>query len=284
MGKKILNDFSLRTADFSSVKNHPDVAFFNKHFAMNLNVGPFRQNFVKAGQPYRFVEGRIAWVTAGYAEIELTLSQLRIEKGDIILLAPETIVELKSQSPDFTLIGAIVEEIPIDGNIIIHASEEDWQETLRMARLLWDIATRPPFRKEVIRNLSAAIVSDIQFIHSRNAEQQPSRHLSRKEEIFSKFRKLVNDNCCSQRNIGFYADRLALTPHYLSTLVAKVSGQTVMQWINRATLVQAKVLLKNKEILVYEVADRLNFPSQSAFGLFFKRETGLTPREYQNLE
>ncbi len=57
-----------------------------------------------------------------------------------------------------------------------------------------------------------------------------------------------------------------------------------MYWINRATLIQAKVLLKNKDILVSEVADRLNFPSQSAFGFFFKRETGMTPSEYQKAD
>lgn len=55
-----------------------------------------------------------------------------------------------------------------------------------------------------------------------------------------------------------------------------------MYWINRAAILQAKVLLKDKEMLVYEVAERLNFPSQSAFGLFFKRETGMTPGQYRN--
>ena len=57
-----------------------------------------------------------------------------------------------------------------------------------------------------------------------------------------------------------------------------------MYWLNRATLIQAKVLLKKKNMLVSEVADRLNFPSQSAFGYFFKRETGMTPTEYQKAD
>lgn len=57
-----------------------------------------------------------------------------------------------------------------------------------------------------------------------------------------------------------------------------------MYWINRATFIQAKVLLKKKNMLVSEVADRLNFPSQSTFGYFFKRETGMTPTEYQKAD
>ena len=94
---------------------------------------------------------------------------------------------------------------------------------------------------------------------------------------------LVNESCCQHRTIPFYADKLALTPHYLSTIIAKVSGRSVMYWINRATLIQAKVLLKNKDMLVCEVADRLNFPNQSAFSFFFKRETGMSPSEYQKV-
>ena len=84
-----------------------------------------------------------------------------------------------------------------------------------------------------------------------------------------------------ERNIPFYADRLAITPHYLSTLVSKISGHSVMYWINRATILQAKVLLKDKNLMASEIADQLNFPSPSAFGMFFKRETGMTPGEYK---
>ncbi len=57
-----------------------------------------------------------------------------------------------------------------------------------------------------------------------------------------------------------------------------------MYWINRATLIQAKALLKSNDMLVSEVADRLSFPSQSAFGSFFKRETGMSPGEYQKAD
>ena len=55
-----------------------------------------------------------------------------------------------------------------------------------------------------------------------------------------------------------------------------------MHWINRATLLQATVLLKSGDLQISEIADRLNFPSQTAFGYFFKRETGMTPTQYRS--
>ena len=285
MKGNVLNDFSLQTTDFSSISNLDDVAFVNEHIGMGMNVGAYRDNFIRPGQPYRFVEGRILWVTEGSADFELTLEEYHIKKGDIVLLAPETIMELKSCSDDYNMMGIIYkEDIFVTKNIIIHAGEEDWHETRRLAGILWDMDRRKPFRQETVRLLVSAIISDIQHISRAEQEVHQTKRKSRQEETFGKFKRLVNEHCCQYRTIPFYADRLALTPHYLSTLIAKVSGQSVMYWINRATLIQAKVLLKSKDMLVSEVADRLNFPSQSAFGSFFKRETGMSPGEYQKAD
>lgn len=285
MKRNILNDFSLQTTDFSSIENLPDLAFVNEYIVMGLDIGAYRDNFVKIGFSYRLVEGRILWITKGSADIELTLGVCHIKKGDIILLAPETIMELKSCSDDYTMIGVMFKEnIPINKNIVIHAEENDWRETLRFANLLWDTARHVPFRKETVSHLISSIISDIQYIHRAEQELHPTKRKNRQEETFCKFKMLVNENCCQHRSIPFYADKLALSPHYLSTIIAKVSGRSVMYWINRATLIQAKVLLQNKDMLVCEVADRLNFPNQSAFSFFFKRETGMSPSEYQKAD
>ena len=236
---------------------------------MLLDIGTYRNNFVKEGTPYRLVEGRILWVTRGSADFELTLDEYHIKKGDIVLLAPENILELKSCSDDYSMIGVMYKEnMPIDKNLIIHPEESDWHETMRLANILWDIVRRTPFRHETVSHIVSAIISDIQDINRAEQELAPKKRKTRQELVFSKFKKLVNEHCSRHRTIPFYANELALTPHYLSSLIAKISGQSVMYWINRATLIQAKVLLKNKDILISEVADRLNFPSQSAFGYF----------------
>lgn len=278
----ILNDFSLQTTDFSSLDNLPDLAFVNEHIAMLLDIGTYRDNFVKVGTLYRLVDGRILWVTKGCADIELTLDEYHIKKGDIILLAPETIMELKSCSDDYSMIGVMYKEnIPINNNIIIHPGDSDWHETMRLANILWDVARRTPFRRDTVNHIVSAIISDIQDINRAEQELAPKKRMTRQELVFSKFKKLVNEHCCRHRTIPFYADELNLTPHYLSSLIARVSGRSVMHWINRATLLQAKVLLRDRDMRVGEVADRLNFPTSSAFGYFFKRETGMTPSEYR---
>lgn len=147
-----------------------------------LNIGAYRDNFIHPGQLYRFIEGRILWVTEGSAYIGLTLEDYHIQKGDIILLTPETIMELKSCSDDYTMMGIIFKEsIPVSNNIIIHAQESDWNETIRMANLLWDIACRKPFRQELTRHLLTAIISDIQDIDRAQQNSDADKRKTRQE-------------------------------------------------------------------------------------------------------
>jgi len=54
-----------------------------------------------------------------------------------------------------------------------------------------------------------------------------------------------------------------------------------MQWINQAVILEAKVLLKHSDLLVFQISDELGFPNPSFFSKFFKRMTGMTPAEYQ---
>ena len=278
----VLNEFSLSGTDFSSVENAPQLAIVNEHFGMILGVGPYRDQFVKIGQPYRFVEGRILMVTAGTATCELNLETLYLKRGDIVLLMPETVMELVECSSDFNMIGVIYKEhLSAAKNIMLHATPKEWQETLRLMTALWEIAHHEPFRDETIKLLISAIIHNIQDINRVEEESQPGIKQTRQEQLFKDFKKLVNEHGHRERNIPFYADRLAITPHYLSTLVSKISGHSVMYWINRATILQAKVLLKDKNLMASEIADQLDFPSPSAFGMFFKRETGMTPGEYK---
>lgn len=54
-----------------------------------------------------------------------------------------------------------------------------------------------------------------------------------------------------------------------------------MDWINRTTVIEAKVLLRNTEMLIYEISDKLNIPEPTAFNRYLKKHTGETPASYR---
>lgn len=100
--------------------------------------------------------------------------------------------------------------------------------------------------------------------------------------IFDQFIKLVSEYHTEQRNVGFYAQRLNLTPKYLSRIIRDASGRSAPEWIDDYVILEAKNLLKYSGLAIKEIVYKLNFPSQSVFYKFFKSHTGMTPTEYKN--
>lgn len=100
-------------------------------------------------------------------------------------------------------------------------------------------------------------------------------------EIYSAFIDTLSENYKTARDIGYYADKLCITAKYLSQVVKEVSGKTALEIIEDYVLTECKALLLSTTMTIQEISDELNFPSQSVFGEYFKRLTGMPPKAYR---
>ena len=99
--------------------------------------------------------------------------------------------------------------------------------------------------------------------------------------VVKKFFQLIEDNFHKNLTVSEYADKLALTPNHLTQTVSHLTGKTSSQIIKAKQVLEIKRLLVHTNLSVTEVAMRLNFPDQSYFAKFFKRETGISPLRYR---
>ncbi|MBQ8021026.1 MAG: helix-turn-helix transcriptional regulator, partial [Paludibacteraceae bacterium] len=83
------------------------------------------------------------------------------------------------------------------------------------------------------------------------------------------------------RAVQYYAAQQNLSSRHFADIIKQESGYTPMEWINMVTINQAKNLLRQRNILVKEVADELGFPEQFTFRKYFKVHTGMSPTEFQ---
>lgn len=231
---------------------------------------------------YQMVEPRLFLVLEGSAEVCINLQDYHIEKGNVMLSPADTIVEVNKISDDARVTVIVFRDsIEMSDEVVYKTSPAEFDRLLRMYYILWDVVHLAPYRRKTVQYLSKAIVADVQELNEVVAQNVQNEGSTRTQELFLQFKRLIKQHCVQERSIPYYASQLHVTPHHLSATIKKASGQSVMSWINRATIQEAKLLLKTNGMMAYEVANRMNFPSASAFSKFFKRETGLTPRAYQ---
>lgn len=135
-----------------------------------------------------------------------------------------------------------------------------------------------PYKTEIIKHLTCAFFYGLGHYFFEN---NSNRILSNDEKLMQQFIKEVQQHYKQKRKVIFYAEQLHISTGYLSTIVRKVSGRTATEWIDDYVILEAKALLKSGKTTIQQVSLELGFPSQSFFGKYFKRHTGVSPKEYR---
>ena len=108
-----------------------------------------------------------------------------------------------------------------------------------------------------------------------------SESVGHKNDIFIRLIQLIEQYYTQQRGVEFYADKLCLSPKYLSALSKSICGYTVQELVFKAIIRKSISLLKNTQKNIQEISDFFNFPNASYFGTFFKKQTGMSPQQYR---
>lgn len=103
----------------------------------------------------------------------------------------------------------------------------------------------------------------------------------RKNEIFIRLIELIEKYYMKERSVEFYADKLCLSPKYLSAISKSVCGYTVQELVFKAIIRKSISLLKNTQKDVQEISNLFGFPNASYFGTFFKKQMGMSPQQYR---
>ena len=252
-------------------------------FFMLRNFSFARRDFLRTAQPYRLQEGRVVMVRRGRADYTLNLVDYHFEAGDLVVFMADTLIEKHSHSADFEVDALSFDYaspwLPdvVGGLVVMHLDATTRPVVEQHFAIAWAMAHEAPMPVENIRLLFNSFLLYI----SRHAHQQPRARSSRSDELLHRFVTLVSQHAARERNIPFYASRLCIAPHYLSTLVSQKSGRTVMQWINQTALKEAKVWLAYSDETIAQISDRMQFPCAASFTKFFRREAGMTPSEYR---
>ena len=258
--------------------------------------------------PVRFDGFIIFYLKKGHFTVDVNLNSYEVREKSLIIQIPGNIVKVSQYDQErigdmemiFVLISKdFMSDIRFDMLKVFQdglrlldnpcITLDEFQMSL--ANDYFNLARKivgAPFtnKKEIIGSLltSLTYLSTDVWAHQVDEARKnsDSQRTARLNQIFERFIALVNEHHCSERGMAFYADKLCLTPKYLSTLIKQASGRSAPDWIDDFVILEAKNLLKYTDLAIKEIVYKLHFPNQSVFFKFFKAHTGLTPSEYRN--
>lgn len=231
----------------------------------------------------------------GYLRGRCNLMDIEAKAPCMSILLPNQILEFTESSDDLegmiVLMSARFTErlnIKVDFDMmqtfqsqrVIPLNEEALATMLQFCEMVKRLSQFPdhPFLMETAVNLTRAFFFGAgYFFHQR---PETVTH-SRGEQLVDRFLKLVQMHCRQERQLDFYAQELCISAKYLAATVKAVTGKTAGDWIEDYVMLEAKAMLTNTDMTINQISDHLHFPDTSTFGKYFRRHTGLSPKEFK---
>lgn len=110
-----------------------------------------------------------------------------------------------------------------------------------------------------------------------------SRMQTKTQMLLEKAKDYINKNYSDDTlSLQKLADHLYISACYLSMIFKKEADETFLKYLVRVRLDAAKDLLRNTDLRTAEIAERVGYPDINYFSFFFKKNVGMSPREYRN--
>lgn len=259
--------------------------------------------------PVRFDGYIIFFLRKGHFSIDLNLNTYEVKPHSLLMNVPGNIIKLSSYAEDhigdaelyFVLASReFMSGIRFDFNKLFQESLSLWKnpcitlndQDLALAEEYFTLArdilqSKQMNKREILGSLITSftyVTMDVWTRELNEARKAQTPSSARMNQLFERFLALVTEHHNTERGMAFYADKLCLTPKYLSKLVKEASGRSGPAWIDSFVILEAKNLLKYSDKTIKEIVYTLHFPNQSVFYKFFKAHTGMTPSEYRKGE
>ena len=237
--------------------------------------------------------------TRGTCTLTIHLTQYQLKENSLAIVAPNMFLQIKEQSSDCRFIFvAYSKELIYGSTLFSHTIEYTpyifehpvvdlskkvgklFHDYFMMLIRILDL-NKEETPQQQIRLSYTQIIMFLSIVIKESKKITQVRYNS-KQEIAKELVRMVVQYYKTERNISFYAEKMHLSPQHLSTTIKKITGKTLTDIISSFIIHDAQAKLRSTEMTIQEIAYSLNFPDISFFGKYFKRYTGMSPKQYRN--
>ncbi len=268
--------------------------YISNGIGMFFGATPIISTIIKPNIPYIIEEPRFGLILKGNAQVSLNMIDYQVKANALVYMGRGSIIQIKNISKDLDVcammvsyekISTIIEKAQsLLGNgtshILAQVSPQEGSLACHMFEIIWELIHQKDFPEETLNAYIQALIH--YYLHLNKREEDSSSNVKSHGRImFEHFIFLLNRYCKEQHKIGFYADKMCVTPRYLGVVIKSVSGVMAKEWIDRAVVTNAKIMLRHTNKQITEISEELRFANPSFFCKFFKRMTGMRPQDYR---
>ena len=244
----------------------------------------------------------LIYCRAGSIQIELDQRSVKLEANDMMIFMPRTLIRSLQASSDLQFYMLRVKSQIFDDIFMeCFRLEPRWWEKQnyvhtnpvmhlgKYQQLLVEsyyqflstnlISSMSIYRRNILQSIArAAVLEVLNYMEEILGPQTEMRQdpVGQSDYIFRKFLQLLQENK-QEREVQYFAEKIGLTPKYLSEICKQRSGKSASEWIAEVTMTEITRLLTTTNLSIKEMAYRLNFPNSSFFCQYVKKHTGLSP-------
>ena len=104
----------------------------------------------------------------------------------------------------------------------------------------------------------------------------------RQQATASKIVEYIRTKASSIGSVAEIAEVFGYNPEYMTTVVRRATGISVLEHINHARIEESKQLLLSTGLTITEIAQKVGFTDARYFARLFHKQTDLTPSKYRN--
>ena len=292
------------------MKQHEEVTFQTLTDNEDVQIGYSDNDIVVVDSIQQFTETRTAHVsmnavvicTSGRVQAQMNGIQMELHKNQVAVIPQNVTVTDVMISPDFNLKAMFLTNRILQS--FLHEKMNIWNDMMYIHRQhvvtmdedeilfythFYDMLTlaiergkENPYHTEIIQALLRSAILGLcgamkWMLSADNQLSIVNSQLSTGESHFQRFLDLLHSNDVKRQTVEAYANELCISPKYLTVVCKKNSGKTANEWITEHVLEDIRYYLKQTDLSIKQICDRLGFPNPSFFGKYVKDHFGMTP-------
>ena len=236
----------------------------------------------------------------GSCRVKIHLTCYDLKEGSLAIIFPGVFFQIQEQSKDcrFIFVGfskKLIEGAKLFSYTVEYTPYIFERPVIEMKKDVYELfrdSIRLLIRRQKIKEemsgmqislIYTQLLLSLGSVYKKRGEEEDSPRYNRNQEIVKELVRIIVQYYKTERNVSFYAEKLHLSPQHLSTTVKKVTGKTLTDILSSFIIRDAQAKLRSTDMTVQEIAYSLNFSDISFFGKYFKRYTGMSPKQYRNM-